>query len=72
MIRRVVVLQLASGANAQWGWRCEDARKAAILRMLCALGYDEEIDYYCWVGFSLHKPYPYCLYRFSDSSILGT
>ena len=23
---------------------CEDARKAAILRMLCALGYDEEID----------------------------
>ena len=24
------------------------------------------------MGFPLHKPYPYSLYRFSDSSILGT
>ena len=24
------------------------------------------------VGFPLHKPYPYSLHRFSDSSILGT
>ena len=24
------------------------------------------------VGFPLHKPYPYSLHRFEDSSILGT
>ena len=24
------------------------------------------------MGFPLHKPYPYSLYRFWDSSILGT
>ena len=29
---------------------------------------------YFWAGETsrIHKPYPYCLYRFSDSSILGT
>ena len=28
--------------------------------------------YFGGLGFPLHKPYPYSLYRFSDSSILGT